>query len=204
RGPDDSQFRPDQPQNGRGRRDDARVTGWKGAPSIPAVERERPVYAVANPGRIVSQPTFWPGPSKRLFGDAGDPEGDENRKAKSYGDAAMDSWPPAGIGCDGQDREDQGTERSKRFGWAGHQAEGAESQQMTMKVRGEPAKPLVPKMLVHPRSDRSVDQRYQNADRNGAHRGGSNDPEQGSKKVSPQGLPCLLRSTLRGDVLERS
>jgi hypothetical protein len=126
-------------------------------------------------------------------------------RQKSYGDAATNSWPPAGVCRDRQDREGQGTERSERFGWAGHEAEGAESQQMTMKVRREPAKPLIPKMFVHPRSDRPVDHRY----RNGAHRGGSNDQKQRSKKVSPKGLPCLLRSTLRhrrppGDVLERS
>ena len=66
-----------------------------------------------------------------------------------------------------------------------------------MKVRCEPTIPLIPKMFVDPRSDRSVDQRYRNADRNGAYRGGSNDPKQtSSKTVSPQGLPRLLRSTL--------
>ena len=52
---------------------------------------------------------------------------------------------------------------------------------MTMKVRGEPAKPLIPKMFVYPRGDWSVDQRYRNA----AHRGGSNNSKQRSKKVSP-------------------
>ena len=56
---------------------------WKGAPSVSAVKWEKPVHPVANPGRITSQPTFWPGPSKGLFGNAADHDRGENRQTKS-------------------------------------------------------------------------------------------------------------------------
>ena len=71
------------------------------------------------------EPAFWPGPSKRLFGNAADHERGGNRQTKGYGDTAANSWPLAGGGGDHQDYEDQCTKRSKRFGWAGHKTKGA-------------------------------------------------------------------------------
>jgi hypothetical protein len=49
--------------------DDARVSGWKGAPSVSALKWEKPVRPLANPGRIASQPTLWAGQSKGFFGN---------------------------------------------------------------------------------------------------------------------------------------
>ncbi len=67
------------------------------------MEREEPEHAVANPGRIVAQPAFGPGPSKNLFGYPVDLSGGENRQAKRQDDPSPNLQRPAGVGANRQD-----------------------------------------------------------------------------------------------------
>src|SRR5271156_344400 len=47
------------------------------------VKREKPKYAVANPGRIVTHPAFWPSPSKHRLCDRVDPRNGKNTRERA-------------------------------------------------------------------------------------------------------------------------
>src|SRR5271165_3448449 len=128
-------------------------------------------YSVADPGRIIAQPAFGPSPSKDIFCDAIDGDGDEYRQTKRENIPAVNAWTPASDGGGCKDRKSENSQGLKRFGRTGQETERTQSEQTTFVRCREPAESLVAKMLMHPKGDRSVDQRGRGIDQESACRG---------------------------------
>lgn len=164
RHPNNSHFRPYDPEHRRWGHHASRVTGRKGTPPASAMEGKEAKNAVANPRRIVAEPAFRPRPPERDLHCGVDLHRGENRQAKGEDNSATGAWAPTREGGDYEARKHERGDPVERLGRSRHESERTDWEQAAIVTRMEPYPPVVSQMLVHPGGDRSVHQFYANDD----------------------------------------
>src|SRR5271156_5918506 len=120
----------------------------KRAPPRALVKREKPKYAVANPGRIVTHPAFWPSPSKHRLCDRVDPGNGKNTQGESQNNSGPIPGRQPATAAIARAANTKGGARHKRLSGGGHKAERTKRQQMTVRISLEPVKSRISEVLV--------------------------------------------------------